>query len=50
VNSEAENMACEIWADACEKAECVKQWGWKQAGKAGAELSSLRLAWELRYV
>lgn len=43
-------MACKIWADDCEKAECVKQWGWKQAGNARSQLRSLRLAWELWYM
>lgn len=29
-------MACEIWADKCEEAECVKQWGWELGASCAA--------------
>lgn len=53
-------MACEIWAGNCEEAECVKQWGWRQAGSTEpaaqpwaslrVEIHVMKAAWSSREI
>lgn len=49
-------MACEIWADHCEEAECVKQWGGSSEPAAQpwaslrVELHTMKAAWSSREI